>query len=506
MEFFTNYYSALYIIFGFPSFVESFTKYVITTGFGRGYTELTHVLRSFPKLRDFHQGYDTEGGRPLYHFPWLILANTIAEGVNATLITPDCCRQPVSKFPWILQTYSATEAATEGGSALTILERYMGLKFPKLGTPKRYLEPTKATSELPRFSLVSQEYMNFFYCGVPKKRRTYPWKFNLFTDPLDHWTWIFLLVFFLFIASILTYHDFNNEEAPEIAQVLFSATLQLGTHRFSRHSGLLTLWMGATMFLVFIYSGEITSTLIRPSENDIMTTFSDLRNQNYTPYISTAMNLGILKSTLLSMKSSSPTRKNIEYFLQNMEMDNTWNPLENSVFGSQRFSIDWCELILESLHRSHEIIERGSTTPWQKARRCHIGQELLRFDEEFFVTLPPRNEEVNVVHTLLFQTGIAQRFSKEYVDMVISRRVQDRARIVGRTKVKEMEDVPVDVVKLEGKIVTVFLLWVVCIFGTILPFIGEFLYFRFRTTTVQRFGYFCVGSRLINIFNCQTIS
>lgn len=67
--------------------------------------------------------------------------------------------------------------------------------------------------------------------------------------------------------------------------------------------------------------------------------------------------------------------------------------------------------------------------------------------------------------------------------MIISKRVQDRVRIIGRTNVREMEDSKAVNVKLEGKIVTVFLLLIVGIWGTLLSFFVEWGHYRYFYTT-----------------------
>lgn len=140
--------------------------------------------------------------------------------------------------------------------------------------------------------------------------------------------------------------------------------------------------------------------IISPTENDVMRKLGDLRERNFTPYISTVLNLGLLNSTTQSMQSSSSVRDNLEYFLQNMAFDTSWSHLENSIFGHQGFSIDWRESVLEGLHKSHELF-KSLQQPGCNGRRCHVGQELLRFDEEFFVTLPPRNGELSVIQMKL---------------------------------------------------------------------------------------------------------
>lgn len=95
-------------------------------------------------------------------------------------------------------------------------------------------------------------------------------------------------------------------------------------------------------------------------------------------------------------------------------------------------------------------------------RNCHVGQELVKPTQDF-IFLPPRNPKLlNGLHRLL-QSGIYQRWEYEANSLLHSKRVQDRVRVKSSTKMSNMHATSIPAQGLEGKVVTMFLLWCVCI-------------------------------------------
>lgn len=112
---------------------------------------------------------------------------------------------------------------------MTIWGKFKSRRSSQSSVPRVSNIHSSKFREGPKFSLVAQEYMNFFYCDVPKKKKTYPWKFSLFTDTMDHWTWMLLLLSFSCVAFILTCQNFHSTkiETADMLQTLISATLQM---------------------------------------------------------------------------------------------------------------------------------------------------------------------------------------------------------------------------------------------------------------------------------------
>lgn len=70
-------------------------------------------------------------------------------------------------------------------------------------------------------------------------------------------------------------------------------------------------------------------------------------------------------------------------------------------------------------------------------------------------------------------------FNRERAGMLISRRVQDRFYALSKTMRQPKEEEAVEKLKLHGKVVTVFLLWILWIIACWTFFCGEHIFIRF---------------------------
>lgn len=437
--------------------------------------ELPDAIANFSRLRDYHKTH-SDRNKPYPDYPWLVVANTVAIAVNATLIecdvTTDCYPEQVPSHPRLTRSQSSTEGDT--GSILSIwncrgLANYGSSHWKR----KFSREVSPNITSYPMFTLVGEQYLNFYYCDLPRKLKFSSWRFALFTDPFDKWTWIFIVFFFCIMKVILSITPNTCETRQSVSVMpLLSATMQIGTDHISRRSCVLILWMFLTMILVHFYCGEITGTLIRPLENDIITRIIDLYNRNFTLYMHHVSYSDRLNTTIQSMKPSSPKRKLIGSLSRGAILGDLGSML-NSFFMDKIFVFNDYLAALYLVQYGNDIIPREGKTDSDKARRCHLGQELLQVEENFFVTLPPYNEKLTRAFEKLFQAGIVQLFYQEHVALAITKRVQDRVKIIGRTNIKEANVNVVEKLKLKGKMTTVFLLWVTCVVLSLVVFCCE---------------------------------
>lgn len=357
--------------------------------------------------------------------------------------------------------------------------------------------------ELPTISLVKSESFNFYYSDIPKHLKMSLWKFSLFTDPFENTTWILLSTCFTIIAAILIMCNCKSERADLILLLLFSATLQLGTNALPKKSGLFLMWLGTSMLFVFIYSGEVTSTLIRPPQDAIMTEITEVFERKYKLYVTRPAALQVWKVTSEFMKPNSKIRNMMDYFVQNAIVDGSDASvhsgsndfLKKLVFSDEKvFTMRSWIYSLQLMQQGNQIIQTEAKTNREKARICYLGQELINFDETFFVTFPPSNKKLGKGYQLLFQTGMVNRLMDEVHGGLASTRVQNRTQILSRTKLA-MDQVTYVSLKMEGKIITVFLLWVFCVIICMLVVGGERVHFRFVGS----------GTVMVHIIQVETI-
>lgn len=285
--------------------------------------------------------------------------------------------------------------------------------------------------------------------------------------------------------------DFRKHRTLSMFMPLLSGTLQLGTLKTPnrRRSCLFCLWVIMCTTLVSYYSGEITGTLVSPIQDDIIKNLQGLRDRNFTLVVFMADVSKFLESIKVSFKSTSSKRALIRFFLDCHKVS-TKGDLQTLFLQNNRFSIAPWEYAIYMMRTGDDFNKRLGKSSTEIARRCYIGQELLLHDEEFFVTVPPGNDRLTVIYQQLTQGGISQRFWQEVEDMQTSQRVQDRVRITSRSKIRNEE--LLGNITLQGKMITVFLLWLVCIILSTLVFANELIFFgqrKYKCWRVTRFKF-----------------
>lgn len=148
---------------------------------------LKALLEHFHGLRDLHQGYHSY--RPIHYYPWLMLISTVAKTANLTLLTCKkfdsyCPHSNISNTPRIRRSFSTNEVLSDKNIVST-WKTYGNFSYKNKIEINRFLPPVQTHMELPKFTWVREDYLNFIYCDVPRRAKTYPWKFSLFTDPFD---------------------------------------------------------------------------------------------------------------------------------------------------------------------------------------------------------------------------------------------------------------------------------------------------------------------------------
>lgn len=451
---------------------------------------LENAIKQFSRIRDYH--FHNSEGR-VTSYPRLIILNSVAAAINATLIAEeDICNltnfcgdknKNAFYFPRIALSYSIAHISHEPAYFLwrkfysfdrqnTSLEKYSKLKLQEI-----------RKIEYPEYIFMTDFWLNYLYCAVPKKLKTSLWTFTLFTDPFDRSTWIALTVSFVIVAVILITASSQNRDVLRTILILFCATLQLGAEPSPRFSGLLLLWMAISMILVCFYSGEITSEVISPPPDDVMTKIQELYDNNFTLYFSRDYVRKSLQSSVAGMRPFLHTRRTLEFFLNNSVLSTySVESFAELCLSNQRFIMDSWQNTLNLKHFSNIIIPAHATSEEEKARRCHVGQELFRVDEQYLVILPPGNSEVTQALLKLCQAGIVERWNKEIEGMLTSSRVQERVRILGPTKVKIVEDTTLAPMKLQGKSKTVFILWMICFQISLVAFVSEIIFLHATRT------------------------
>lgn len=430
------------------------------------------VAANFSRFRDYHRHNDTVSEH-LHQFPKVVIASILSIWANATpyALTDNVNLNQSGYCHPTIQMYSTTW----GNQSLGIWEIPCDHSEKILnGTSPQFIEVTSAP-------------LGFTYCNVDKKEKFSVWKFNIFADPFDIWTWLLFVVALALVVTLSTFTISGENEQETFHQVIMStlsATLGLGTRELRRRSKLFLLWMGMCLVIPTFYIGAIQSTLITPPEDDVMKTFDELKERNYS--LAVGESSSYFKTRLVAYLESIPFSSSgeiLKWLLKTVRSTSDLGLVDILAFEEGKWVTvgPWYASHLYNWLPTRRISERSfSPTERKKARRCHVGEELVTLGAEFFAFNPPGNDKPSWGFKALLHAGIYQRWDEETSALMHSERVQDRVRVKSPRIILKMEASTINPLGMNGKIATVFLLWITCIIFCVIRFCFEFcMYLQF---------------------------
>lgn len=454
----TVYYFTVYLWFtGFAcgnNLSETETAYLVLN-YGQPGFNLQKVIQNYSRLRDMYrrEGNDLVENWRMVYYPNNAVETVLAKFINATPISIDQARNLTTAVPF--------------PEVVTLPSSY----WQKVGNYRNETYPiTDKIPEGVQLVLMYDIKYNFVYCDVSSKEKISIWEFSIFLNPFDKMTWGLLVTSFVLVAPI-------SGKFSKVIMPMISATLSVGTIAPSRGSRMFIIWMCVCMLLANFYSGELTSSITVPPKDDVMTHFRHLQERHYT-YALQKSHENSLKN-LRSYWAKSPTEpgKVIAALLEKVALA---EELYGFMIGGRYATIaPWpAALVFPWVHKFMIKTYRPYYT-WSN-KKCHVGQELAKMGEQFFIFLPPKNAKLVEGLQQLIQAGIYQRWIQEEDGLLHSERVQDRVRVKSPTKVVEMEVAEIPTVGLERKVITMFLLWGVCIVISFVGFCLEHIRFHNR--------------------------
>lgn len=227
-----------------------------------------------------------------------------------------------------------------------------------------------------------------------------------------------------------------------------------------------------------LYIGTIQSSLISPPKVDVMTEFHELQERNYSLVYSDDFNM-FTDDLILYIKSIpkfsagdvikwllnsavNQTMEQIYYFLAVNE--GHWVTI-GPWYSTQYFS--WLQ---------HSVLGYMNETERMKARICHVGEELITLGIDFYSFRPPGHEKLAWAFQSLVYGGIYQRWDGEGHTLIHSERVQDRVKVKSRKIIVNLGQHEIKSLRMERKIVTIFLIWMICIKLCLIAFCFEYCF------------------------------
>lgn len=434
--------------------VMSHGSYVLFSMYEQSTQEyLQTALTNFSQIRDYH-GQSS----PEFDFQWSImyvLSNCVAEAVNATLIATHHPNYDPEVYPTILpgvQPFGRKDRTVDG-----LWRRF----YPSRNDPTSKVETTQ-------FARIDGVPLNFMYCAIPRARVVPVWSFSFLAQPFDRWTWLVLAVLFISVSLVI------GAATRKLTRAVFTTLSVLVSPGLSGlpppRSLMFVLWMLACTVLAFFYSAVMTSQVISPPSEVLLSTLRDVEQNGYQLIFADSITRGLANATMSVLNSKDYVPSEVSTLDKLLKMSNTaLIPADDIEFartllnpGKPLASIFMWPYAMERVHQINQFISSKNASSEEKKWRCYVGKELVSSGEMYFAFLPPRNGELAQAFIHLEETGVVARWFYEFFAIAHSRRVQDRIRFRDPTHITQ-ERPGVIRLQMEGNTVTIFLLWIICL-------------------------------------------
>lgn len=460
----------------------NFNKYFILELYTINQTYIDNVLQNFFKLRDFHN-------RPPTFAPHIIAAATIARNLNLTLLSrlsaPQKIQQQSPSVYFFVYVFDS-----QGRTAKSLWDRYRHHSNNDSTSIKRQI-----IHEMPEFIQIKPSDFNFVYCDVPRQKLDSPFTLTAFTEPFHFTVWLYLLASIIATAILVNSELISARVQFHLTPVL-SALITPGLvwscskiRRKLNYSGLFLLWTVCCLILVNFYSGAVTSFLITPPEGDPMTKIKHLLERNYALIFDGLVRFGLLKGTVQAymslldrerMRNVNENMQVLENLLKSSSVVEEEDEFIEKIAYSGKFSsvVGW-PYALYIATKANELITTRKKLVEGDDRSCLVGKELISGGPLFHVFIPPGSSRASAVYRRFVDSGLQDLWVKEFYGNAFSKRVQDRSKVISSTQIgdsqRNLASTMGDVksLKLEGRVVKIFILWLLCVFASGFYFLIE---------------------------------
>lgn len=416
------------------------------------------VIVNFARLRDYYNRSDENNGFNLnFRYPYVAATQLVAAAMNASLVSFER-KKICPNSPTLVLNYDNVVSSDFSDVAYRHWIQYQ----PKVSR--------NVNAEVPKFIQISTDMGTCVYCDFPKKVKTSVWKFTLFTDPLGTSTWILLCLSGGSAAITLSF----KFKASNVILSIVGPLFPFGVEPPSKiKSELFTLWMVMSMILGNLYTGSVSSELIRPALDDIARNLSELKAKNFTAvlWLENQNEKEVVLAVLPVWRNSTKITKLLSWFLERAQFLPAMEQFAAMTMQSKTFSLFPSETLIGGILKIKKVARQIGT---HVNKKCHVTEDHIFFSNQFVTILPPSNSKVEQVYNFLLTGGIFQRWNYERVALFNFNRVQDRVRFKGLRKYSDDEVESIEGLKMKGKMITVFLLWTICILISTVGFSIEF--------------------------------
>ncbi|CAL8127417.1 unnamed protein product [Orchesella dallaii] len=308
-----------------------------------------------------------------------------------------------------------------------------------------------------RYVRVNSIDFNFIYCSTPAVKVQNIWDLKIIFHAFKRNVWA-ALWFNLLIYAVILSKTYRLQDMLSAVFALFTSLLSGNANFGLKHlkrSVLFTVWMLTSMLLSDYFTGSMTSLLVKPLEEDVMTKLSHLVQRNYTlifPAILPTVFQLVSVSVYGRVQSDYSERVNLP-FQQTTDMgmlhkilgrNETYNKLGTGIFlqeiyyGARKATLGpwpYCMLIYNRVMGFIKIKQLSQKRKNRIVRHCHIGKELIPSGGLFWGFFPPSNQKLMETFQTFQEAGIHSYWITEFYGMGFANKVQERSKIKSPTSI-----------------------------------------------------------------------
>lgn len=421
------------------------------------------VLSRYPKFRD--ASLLARSGVTSLNIHLVHVSNLLAESLNLSLISVKNFSNRIGKFP------SVTPIGYRN-VPVNILKAWKSMAVNSSNS-------IFGNQERPAFGLHEPSGYNLVYCDKLVKRSDVG--ISMFTRSVDISVWVSLVASIIIIAIVMklsvnvadstTSISFNRKS---YIMPVISGLVSFGVASNSKeiqHSLLFNLWTCVCIIFSTYYVGCFTSEIISPnSDVQKVQAIVNLLHQNYTIIYRRPHTLSIMQRVA---RINKPKKSGVilEELLKSALVVNG-KEFHAKITGNEKYAtvINWRNALLFVV-RAQDYLKENEI----KRQKCFVGTQ-VEYPEDLYISFyPPGSSRLSNKFQRFLQSGIIQRWRKETDGLGMSRRVQDRNRIINQTKITVGKDNVVAPLSLDGRIGKVYILWIICLSTSVPFFIIELL-------------------------------
>lgn len=438
-------------------------------------------IYKYRRLRDIH--FPNISSRYEYpmKLPMFIIVKILSDSLNSTDMETYFWEDPKA---WAILKSQKVQNFNK-----TIIFPDMAQFTFEIFSPFFQYERFLATKQKPIFVPISARQWNFAYCDLPRWKKESLWSMHVFTNVFDKEIWTFLISAMLTMSCTLGIKQFETN-----LLLLLSAILSGGLcGEPSRKHISFVIWLFFVRILVDLYSGEVSSRIISPPEENSLETTWDVYNANYSA-VSRDPIEAVRAFNFLTRISSTAKFKWV-----NMDLVYMAKMFERTTIVSQKSATyeDAAKFVLKNHARKPVfwsywyrtmdvagVIQKTQESSNEKDVRqvvCHLGKEPVPAGQFYWGFFPPHGQKLAKVFAKLVESGIFDRLEREMTMQTYSRRVQDRSRFLSKTEMKKRsaengKNAESYAQPLEVKMIKVFLIWGLAIGMNTVFFFMEYVY------------------------------